>query len=86
MSGWPILSTVVFLPTVGALLVLMIRGDDDIARRNIYHVALWTTAVTFVLSLFIWVNFDPADPGFQMVEEAAWIGGSSAWKASTMPF
>jgi len=30
--------------TVGALLVLAIRGDDEIARRNIYHVALWTTA------------------------------------------
>jgi NADH-quinone oxidoreductase subunit M len=74
MSNWPILSTVTFLPAVGALLILVIRGDDEIARRNVYHVALWTTAVTFVLSLFIWGNFDPSDPGFQMVERRQWLG------------
>jgi NADH-quinone oxidoreductase subunit M len=79
MSNWPILSTVTFLPTVGALLILVIRGDDEIARRNVYHVALWTTAVTFILSLFIWANFDPSDPGFQMVERAEWLGGSIAY-------
>ena len=28
MTGWPILSTVTFLPLVGAVLVLLIRGDD----------------------------------------------------------
>ena len=74
MTGWPILSTVTFLPLVGALLILIIRGDDDIARRNIYHVALWTTAVTFVLSLFIWTNFDPSNPGFQLVELPTLLG------------
>jgi NADH-quinone oxidoreductase subunit M len=79
MSSWPILSTVVFLPTVGALLILIIRGDDEIARRNVYHVALWTTAVTFILSLFIWGNFDPSDPDFQMVERTEWLGGSIAY-------
>ncbi len=79
MTGWPILSTVTFLPLVGALLVLIIRGDDDIARRNIYHVALWTTAVTFVLSLFIWIDFDPSDPGFQMVEHHGWIGSTISY-------
>jgi len=79
MNSWPILSTVTFLPTVGALLILFIRGDDDIARRNVFHVALWTTAVTFILSLFIWANFDPSDPGFQMVERAEWLGGSIAY-------
>ena len=49
---------------------LSIRGDDEISRRNIYHVSLWTTSVTFLLSLFIWQNFDTADAGFQMVETA----------------
>ncbi len=79
MTGWPILSTVTFLPIVGALLILIIRGDDEIARRNVYHVALWTTAVTFVLSLFIWANFDPANPDFQLVERTEWLGGSIAY-------
>ncbi|MCR4281791.1 MAG: NADH-quinone oxidoreductase subunit M [Bauldia sp.] len=71
---WPILSTVTFLPTFGALLILLIRGDDMTARRNVYYIALWTTAVTFAVSLLIWANFDNANPGFQMVEEAPWLG------------
>ncbi|MHA1158291.1 MAG: NADH-quinone oxidoreductase subunit M [Alphaproteobacteria bacterium] len=80
MIDWPILSTVTFLPLVGALLVLVIRGDDEIKRRNVYHVALWTTSVTFVLSLFIWVSFDNSDPGFQMVESAGWLGDRINYK------
>src|SRR3990172_7125959 len=80
MIDWPILSTVTFLPTIGALLVLAIRGDDEIARRNIYHVALWTTTVTFILSLLIWVNFKPSDAGFQMIEQSEWLGGEITYK------
>jgi len=80
MLDWPILSTVTFLPAVGALLVLVIRGDDEIARRNMYHVALWTTSVTFLLSLLVWVNFDPSNPNFQLVERSEWLGGTIAYK------
>ena len=43
------------------------------ARRNIRYIALLTTVVTFVLSLFIWVGFDNADPGFQFVEKSDWL-------------
>ncbi|MEH6720853.1 MAG: NADH-quinone oxidoreductase subunit M [Aurantimonas endophytica] len=75
MTDWPILSTVTFLPLVGALLILFIRDDNDLARRNIRAVALWTTAFTFILSLWIWVDFDPTVAGFQMVEQADWLGG-----------
>lgn len=75
MTDWPILSTVTFLPLVGALLILFIRDDNDLARRNIRAVALWTTAFTFVLSLWIWIDFDPSIAGFQMVEQADWLGG-----------
>ncbi len=63
MSGWPILSVVTFLPLVGAAFVLAIRGNDAVALRNMRWASLWTTIITFVLSLFIWINFDPADPG-----------------------
>jgi len=80
MIDWPILSTVTFLPTIGAALVMVIRGDDEIARRNMYHVALWTTTVTFVLSLLIWTNFNSAEPGFQLVEQSDWLGGAITYK------
>jgi NADH-quinone oxidoreductase subunit M len=72
--GWPILSLVTFLPLVGALLIAIIRGDDENTRRNIYWTALWTTLITFLLSLFIWAGFNTAEPGFQMVERHQWLG------------
>ncbi|MEI5678107.1 MULTISPECIES: NADH-quinone oxidoreductase subunit M [unclassified Mesorhizobium] len=73
MTDWPILSTVTFLPLVGAFLILLIRDDNDSARRNIRNVALLTTVFTFLLSIFIWAGFDNANPGFQMVEKSAWL-------------
>jgi len=73
MTDWPILSTVTFLPLVGAFLILLIRDDGQGARRNIRNVALLTTVFTFVLSLFIWIGFDYSTPGFQMVEKREWM-------------
>ncbi|EKF20196.1 NADH-quinone oxidoreductase subunit M [Nitratireductor pacificus] len=73
MTDWPILSTVTFLPLVGAFLILLIREDGPGARRNIRNVALLTTVFTFVLSLFIWLGFDASVPGFQMVEKREWL-------------
>ena len=69
MTDWPILSTVTFLPLVGALLILVIRGDDESARRNIsLRSRCGRRSSPSSLSLFIWIGFDPADPGFQFVE------------------
>ena len=80
MSGWPILSVVTFLPLVGALFVALIRGDDEIARRNARFVALWATLITFFLSLLIWIYFDPGTEEFQFVEEMPWLGGVIAYR------
>jgi NADH-quinone oxidoreductase subunit M len=73
MTDWPILSTVTFLPLVGALLILFIRDDSANARRNIRAIALWTTIFTFVISLLVWIGFDNSVPGFQMVEKFDWL-------------
>ena len=35
MTDWPILSTVTFLPLVGALLILFIRDESENARREL---------------------------------------------------
>ncbi len=73
MIDWPILTTVTFLPLIGVLLILFIRDDGEVARRNVRNVAFLITAFTFLTSLWIWANFDNADPGFQFVEKHDWL-------------
>ena len=80
MTDWPILSSSPSCRWSGALFILIIRGDDDVAARNTRHVALWTTLVTFVVSLLIWIEFDPAEPGFQFVEKPDWLGGGISYR------
>ena len=73
MSEWPILGLTTFLPTIGALFILVIRGDAPTVARNARMTALWTSLTTLVLSLYLWIGFDTANPGFQFVERAEWI-------------
>jgi NADH-quinone oxidoreductase subunit M len=73
MTTWPILSVVTFLPLVGALVVYISPGDDEAGRRNSRWIALWTTLVTFALSLILVWRFDPAQTDFQFVEKTSWL-------------
>ena len=71
-----LLSIVTFLPVVAALvLMLLLRGEDSMAQRNAKWFALATTAATFLVSLFVLGQFDPSDPGFQLVEDREWLLG-----------
>ncbi len=66
-----LLSLVTFLPLAGALILAM---QNDKAVGNIRLIALYTTMITFGLSLLIWWNFDKSSSAFQFVEETAWLG------------
>ncbi|QRG05990.1 NADH-quinone oxidoreductase subunit M [Xanthobacter dioxanivorans] len=79
MTDWPILSVVTFLPLIGALFILVVRGDDEVSARNARWVALWTTLVTFVVSLLLLPGFDAAAKGFQFVEKKPWLGEIAAY-------
>src|SRR3546814_19932738 len=75
MTGWPILSTITFLPLAGALWILFfVRHEDEaLAAKHARSMALWASLVTFVVSLFLWFNFDRDSADFQFVEQADWI-------------
>ena len=73
MTELPIISLTIFLPLVGALLIAFIRGEDAIVARNARNVALWTSLITFVLSLLLWLGFDKTTAEFQFVQRVPWI-------------
>jgi NADH-quinone oxidoreductase subunit M len=73
MSSWPILSLVTFLPLVGALFCLIVNGPKEAVDRNCRSVAIVTTTATFLISLLLWVRFDPTKAGFQFEEKVAWV-------------
>ena len=73
MSDFPWLSVVIFAPLVGALFITFIRGDEAVIVRNTRGVALWTSIITFLISLGIWINFDVNKIGFQFEEKKYWI-------------
>ena len=72
-AGFPLLTLLTFLPLVGVAILLTVRGDEEVVAANARWTALWTTLVVLVLSLVLWVKFDPANAGFQFVESVAWI-------------
>ena len=72
-AGFPLLSLVTWLPLVGVLVLMSVRGDEATVAANARWTALWTSLIVFVLSLVLWVKFDKADGGFQFVETAAWL-------------
>jgi NADH-quinone oxidoreductase subunit M len=73
MIDFPILTLTTFLPLIGALAILLIRGDEKIVARNARATALWTSLATFVVSIFLWVGFDNSTANFQFVEKVSWI-------------
>jgi NADH-quinone oxidoreductase subunit M len=75
MISWPILTVVTFLPIAGAAFIALLR-DDESGVRNARWVALWTTLITFAISLVLIWRFDASSADFQFVEKAPWLGGA----------
>jgi NADH-quinone oxidoreductase subunit M len=75
MTSWPILSVVTFLPIAGALFIAFLR-DDEAGVRNARWVTLWTTLITFAISLILIWRFDPSTADFQFLEKRPWLGGT----------
>jgi len=73
MEFFPVLSLITFLPLIGVLFILLVRGDEATVARNARYTAIWTSSATFIVSLFLWINFDNTTANFQFVEKLEWI-------------
>ena len=67
--NFPMLSLVVWFPTVGALAILFLLKQD----QHVKGAANIITFVGFVLSLPLWFLFDNNGSQFQFQEKVDWI-------------
>ena len=75
--NFPILSSLILLPTVGALFLLFSKDKDSNTGK---YVALFTSIVNFLISIYLWFLFDPTTSSFQYVEDRAWLKGFVNYK------
>ncbi len=76
IETWPLLTIITFLPMIGVLFLLMIRGDDEMVARNARLVALWVSGFTFIISLALVFGFDATASGYQFEEFRDWLPGT----------
>lgn len=69
-SGYPVLSTLIFLPVAGALLLLLVKRAQE---GLIKWLALLTAIVEFILSIPLFTGFDKTTQEMQFVEKSEWI-------------
>jgi NADH-quinone oxidoreductase subunit M len=79
MFGFGILSGLVAVPLLGAALTMLFSNEES-GARNARWAALWTTLITFGLSIIAWNRFDPAVAGYQLIEQKAWITDAITYK------
>jgi NADH-quinone oxidoreductase subunit M len=74
-----ILSLTTYAPLVGVAAILILRAFAKAEDARTINAAKWiafvTTLATLALSILLVARFDPANPGFQFVEEVAWFAG-----------
>lgn len=74
--GYPVLSTIIFLPVIGSLVLLLIgRTREDLIK----WIALLVSVVTFVLALPLFLNFDKGAAHMQFEEVFEWIPAWNIW-------
>ena len=74
MNEIPLLSLLTFLPLIGAGMILFLaRGSEADIARNSRWGAIWTSGITFLVSIPLWFKFDQSSAKFQFVEKLEWM-------------
>ena len=76
--NFPILSSLIILPTIGAIFILFGRSSSN--YNSAKYISLFITFANFILSLYLWYAFDKNYNGFQFVEERIWLEGFINYK------
>jgi len=77
--NFPILSSLILLPTIGAIFILFAKSSNDKYQSSKY-VALFISLANFLLSLYLWYIFDNTSVDFQFLENREWLAGFVNYK------
>ena len=79
MINFPILSSLILLPIIGALFLFFTK-DKNGNNLTAKYVSLFTTIVNFLISIYLWILFDQSTSNFQFIEDREWINGFINYK------
>ena len=77
--NFPILSSLILLPTIGAIFLFFTK-DNKGNNLTAKYVSLFTSIVNFLISIYLWVSFDQTTSNFQFIEDRTWIEGFVNYK------
>ena len=78
--NFPILSSLILLPSIGALFILLSKSKDQSNYQSSKYVALFVSFANFFISVYLWYIFDPNITDFQFVENRSWLPGFINYK------
>ena len=75
MLQLPIISISIFLPLISVLYILLFVSQSKKADKPIYvmYVAVLSSVLTFISTVYILIEFDSTNPAYQFVERYAWL-------------
>jgi len=77
--NFPIISALILLPTIGSIFLLFSKTNNE-NNSTVKYVALFTSIVNFLLSIYLWSLFDLTISDFQFVEDRNWLVGIVNYK------
>ena len=78
--NFPILSSLILLPLIGTLFLLFSKDKDYQNTSTMKYVALFTSFVNFLISIYLWYLFDSSTSSFQFIEDKEWLKGFINYK------
>ena len=76
--NFPIISSLIILPTIGAIFILFGRSSSNYNAAK--YISLFVSLANFLLSLYLWYLFDKNISDFQFVEQRIWLEGFINYK------
>ena len=77
--NFPIISALILLPMIGSIF-LFFSKDSSENKSTTKYVALFTSVVNFLLSIYLWFLFDSTISDFQFIEDRNWLVGFVNYK------